>query len=304
MNGSNHVLVKEYYRITELKDRFNVSVEDIKYLVENSKIELVFYNEVNQYIFGGWLEGKGFVGYGSLNYSGLVKIAEQEQRKLLLNENISIKSFRLLNKKNISNVNHNYPYKSPLPNAFLYAWQPKAIKDIEWIYIPAKLFHHEKEHHFRSMGNMIKDAMSSFDTAQEVLAKTDTSVFDKAPKKGFYHEGIELQFSDSCVLHDDLVKLNIIQQELSNNSNAQSCPSKRPIDTLLISILKQFPKDKPAELWSKLQADISQATRLLDIDEIIDEVGEKELFWYDLEGEPQTLKRKSFYNLIRKLKIN
>ena len=151
------------------------------------------------------------------------------------------------------------------------------------------------------MGNIFKDAMSSFDAAQEVLAKTDTSVFDKIPKKGFYHDGIELQLSDSCVLHDDLVQLNIIQQKLPNNSNAQS---KRPIDTLLINILEQFPKDKPAELWNKLQADISKATRLLDTDEIIDEVGEKELFWYDLEGEPQPLKRKSFYNLIRKLKNN
>lgn len=303
MNGSNHVLVKEYYRITELKDRFNVTVEDIKYLVENSKIELVFYNEVNQYIFGSWQKNKGFIGYGSLNYSGLVKIEEKDQRKLI-NEKLSVKYFRLVNKKDITDVNHSYPYESPLPNAFIYAWQPKAISDINGDYVPAKLFHCEKEHHLRSMGNMLKDAMSSFDAAQEVLAKTDTSVFDKVPKKAFYHEGIELQFSDSCVLHDDLVKLNIIQQELSNNSNAQSCPSKRPIDTLLISILKQFPKDKPAELWNKLQADISQATRLLDIDEIIDEVGEKELFWYNLEGEPQTLKRKSFYNLIRKLKIN
>lgn len=100
------MLVKEYYRISELKERFNVSVEDIKYLVENSKIELVFYVETHKYIFGGWLKDKGFVGFGTLNYRGLVKVTEQEQQELVLKDIKIIKSFKLISKDDIANVTH------------------------------------------------------------------------------------------------------------------------------------------------------------------------------------------------------
>ena len=296
------MLVKEYYRISELKDRFDVSVEDIKYLVENSKIELVFYIESHQYIYGGWLKDKGFVGYGSLNYCGLVKISEQEQHDLVLKDNIKLRCFRLIDRKNISNVNHDYPYETSPPHAFIYAWQPKSIKSIEWDYIPAKLFHNEQEHHLRTVGNMFKDAVAIFDVAPKSPPKEN--LMDRIPKKGFYHDGIKLQFSDSCVLHKDLVALNIIKPELTVNTNQPPSKSERLIDILLTRLLDQFPDDKPAKVWEKLKADLNNEPRLFDIDEIIDEIDLDTLYWFDDKADVNKMKKKSFYNLIKKLKIN
>jgi len=67
-------------------------------------------------------------------------------------------------------------------------------------------------------------------------------------------------------------------------------------------MLVQLPNDKPSMLWAKLKEDSLEDVRVFDVDEILDEVGEKELSWFNLEGEIQPLKRKSFYNLIRNLK--
>ena len=50
--------------------------------------------------------------------------------------------------------------------------------------------------------------------------------------------------------------------------------------------------------------DITNDPRSFDTDEIIDEIGEDTLYWYNSGAELQQMKKKSFYNLIKKLKIN
>lgn len=294
------MLIKEYYRISELKERFDISVEDIKYLVETSKVELVFNIENQQYIYGGWLKDKGFVGFGIFNYRGLVKLTGQEQFELLVKSHKKFKSFKIVNKQNISNIKNGYPYETPTPNAFIYAWEPKTINNIKWDYIPAKLFHDEKEHHLRSVGKMFTNAIAMFDKAPDLKPKED--ILSRVPQKGFYHDGIQLEFSDSCILHSDLVKLGIIKPELTSHDSDLSEKVNRPIDLLLTKLIKQFPNDKPAKIWDKLIEDISLEPRLLDTDEILDEVGEDTLFWFDNQAEIKQMKKKSFYNLISKLK--
>lgn len=51
-----------------------------------------------------------------------------------------------------------------------------------------------------------------------------------------------------------------------------------------------------------LQVDLNRDERLYDIDEILDEVGSKELYWSEGEKEANRLTQQSFYNLVKELR--
>lgn len=76
----------------------------------------------------------------------------------------------------------------------------------------------------------------------------------------------------------------------------------RPIDKLLTRMLINFPHEKPSGIWRMLQKDILLSERLYDTDEILDEVGKDELYWFKETGEVESLKQKSFYNLLKNIK--
>jgi len=309
------MIEKEYYRFDELEKRFDLSFSDLQYLIENSKINLAFYLEKNKFVMGGWLKGKGFIGYASVSYKGLVRITLDEQLLLLSKKKINCKIFSLINKGNIQSHNLNYPFETPTPHNFLYDWRPKLTEDIEWDSIPAKLYPKESEHVIRSLSNMFSE---TFDKATKKEGE-ESAFMAKIPQMQFYSEGINFTLEDICILHSDIVSLGLnkpsidtsikgaknVERTNQQTDKALNNPIKsyhRPIDILLLNILEIFPQDKPATLWDKLKNDLNNEPRQFDIDETLDEVGEKELYWYDIEGEAQSLKKKSFYNLIRNLK--
>jgi hypothetical protein len=77
---------------------------------------------------------------------------------------------------------------------------------------------------------------------------------------------------------------------------------KSPIAKLVSRVLHQFPKKKSSEIWRMLQDDLDKDERLYDIDEILDEVGKKELYWSEGEKEASRLTQGSFYNLVKELR--
>jgi len=307
------MIEKEYYRVDELQSRFGMSFRDIRDFVESTKNPLAFYIKQNKFIIGGWKANKGLAGFGVASYRGLVNIPANEQLKIIGNEKLTVKTFSLLNKEMISAHDIEYPFESTLPNSFLYSWEPRPLSEISWESIPAKLFPKEQEDSRRAFGKGLKDIFSAITGEEMVVDEKLSKTIGKIPQKEFYSAGIELSISDICVLHTDLVRLGVCDPSLSSslqkvkqlevNRPSDDFPSiNRPIDILLVSMLKMFPQDKPADTWSRLKNDAGKDPRQFDIDEILDEVGEKELYWFDIEGEQQSLKKKSFYNLIGKLK--
>jgi len=315
------MIEKEYYRFDELEKRFNLTFSDLQYLVENSKIDLVFHIEQNKFIIGGWIQDKGFVGYSSSSYRGLVKITHNEQLELIAKNKINSKYFSLLNKESINNHNFDYPFETPTPHDFLFAWKPKVISEIKWDAIPAKLFPEEREHILRSIRDMFHETFDDLEIKTSTKPKSNSDFMAKIPQVQFYTGGINFTLNDICLLHSDLVKLGVCKSTettvIEDTKQAESSllqtdnPPKnriksnhRLIDVLLLNMLEVFPKDKPAVTWDRLKNDLKNEPRQFDTDEILDEVGEKELYWYDIDAGLQSLKRKSFYNLINKLKIN
>ena len=210
------MIEKEYYRFDELKHRFSMSTSDVRYIVESLKVELVFYLERNKFIIGGWIKDKGFSGFCSVSYRGLAKISQDEQLKIVADKKVIVKNFRLLNKEMISAPNIEYPFESELPNQFLHSWEPRPLNKISWRTVPAKLFPKEQEHSYRTLKKGLDEVVSAFTGKEQVDSEKTSALLDRLPKKEFYSAGITLSMNDICLLHSDLVLLNIIQSSDEN----------------------------------------------------------------------------------------
>jgi hypothetical protein len=56
------------------------------------------------------------------------------------------------------------------------------------------------------------------------------------------------------------------------------------------------------QIWRALKADCARIERIYDSAEILEEVSNTELVWTNSNGEPMSLKQKSFFQLLKRLK--
>lgn len=210
------MIEKKYYRYDELERRFNLSFSDLQYLVENYKIDLVFLIEQNQFIIGDVISKKGFVGQASVTCRGLIKIAHFEQMELITKRKIKCTYFRLFDNKTISNFSVDYPFVTPLPHSTLYDWKPKKRNEITWSDVSAKLLPTEREPILDTMKNIFFEGIdnltenSSTEENDFTALKAYSASMKTSPKLEFFCADIKFTLNDICLLHSDLVRLNII----------------------------------------------------------------------------------------------
>lgn len=296
------MIQKEYYRFDELDKRFDLSFSDLQYLVENKKIDLAFHVEQNQFVMGGWLKNKGFIGYATIYYRGLVKVSHLDQSKLLSKNKINCKIFSLINKENIINHNLDYPFETPPPHHFLFDWKPKVISDIEWDSIPAKLFPKEKEHSFHTIRNMIFDSFNNSEVEALKQTSEEDSLMAKIPKVEFYTDGINFTLNDICILHCDLVKTGVIKQinEIQThqeteiplveiNSDSPKIPRKDDFQELLVNIVTHNPDFQAKEYWRLLEneSEEMEGFRTFDKYNLLIEVTGNYIKWQDRSAKPR-----------------
>jgi len=296
------MIEKEYYRFDELEKRFDLSFSDLQYLVENSKIDLAFHIEQNQFVMGGWLKGKGFIGYATIFYRGLVKVSHSEQQSLLSKNKVNCKTFSLINKENIINHNLDYPFETQTPHSFLFDWRPKVISDIEWDYIPAKLFPKEREHSIRSIRNMFYKSFDTLEKKAPEQADKESDFMAKIPKVEFYSDGINFTLNDICILHSDLVKVDVIKQVKAIQVHQETEPqlvevnSEPPTKTrkddfheLVEIIVKHKPDSTAKEYWRLLESESEEMEGFRELDKysLLIEVTGNHIKWQDRSGKPR-----------------
>jgi hypothetical protein len=308
------MIEKEYYRIDELEKRFDLTLSDLRYLVESSRIELTFYLDNSKLIFGGWLKDKGFVGFSAANYYGLVKVAKQDQLEIFSKNKSVVKYVRVLDKGGFSGVIQEYPFESELPNSFLYAWQPKTLSSIEWGEIPAKLFPEEQEHGVRTLGKAINQFVQAA-TGQEIESTEESlKALEALPKKSFYVEGIELGLPDICLLHSDLINIGVAKSSATVGATVLELPTKEQsnslkrsddLNDLLIRIVKAKPELTAKEYWRLLEGEVEEfeGYRLLDKYNILSDIDGNMIKWQDRAGKPRKpLSFLAFTNRIAKVR--
>lgn len=308
------MIEKEYYRIDELEKRFDLTLSDLRYLVESSKIELSFYLGNTKLIFGGWLKEKGFVGFGAANYHGLVKATKQTQLEVLSKNKSTVRYIRALDKGGFSNVIQEYPFESELPNSFLYAWQSKTLSLIKWDEIPAKLFPDEQEHGFRTLGKALNQ-IAQVTTGKEIESTEESmKALEAIPKKSFYVEGVELGLADVCLLHSDLVKVGVVKSSVTVESTELVSPTEEEskslkrtddLNELLIRVVEAKPELTAKEYWRVLESEVEELEgfRLLDKYNILSEIDGNMIKWQDRKGKPRKpLSFLAFTNRVAKVR--
>ena len=289
------MIEKEYYRFDELEKRFELSLSDLRYLVESSQIELAFYLEQNSLLFGGWLKEKGFIGFGMASYRGLIKISKQEQHELLSTSKTTIKYIRILNRGGISNLDKEYPFESDLPNSFLHAWQPRALSDITWSEIPAKFFPIEQEHGFRTLGKALNQIVQATTGKEQEATEQSMKALEAIPKKSFYVKGVQLSHADICLLHSDLVKIGVVKSSAAGETSKLPKPVKGEISTskriddlseLLVRVVDKHPEYTAKQYWRALERESEEVEgfRLIDKYNILTEVEGNQIRWQDRAG--------------------
>ena len=290
------MISKDYYRLNELQRNFGIFKEDLDYLIAETNIKFCLYCKTSDLILGIWQEGK-FIGFGACSYSGLLSLYPKDQTEIFEKKSVRISFANVVQKEKVKNFSNKYPFDVETPNPIIHDWHPFELSKVKREHIPCIFRPQEWQKMQQNINALLNNLKIDI---KELRINSSESEEDKLCSAS------ELfRLKDVCITRKQLEKSLILLGKINTTQPKHSISnnnSKRQIDQLLIRLMENSPDAKPAELWSELEEDCNRELRLFDTDEILDEVGKKELFWFDLDGDVLPLKRRSFYNLIKKLK--
>jgi hypothetical protein len=288
--------LKKYYKLTELDKAFGISVDDAHYLNSETDVSFCVFCSTSDVILGGYRKGK-FVGLGCASYSGLVSLEKAQQTKLFENKEVSLKGSVILQKDKVSGYTPAYPFTVKVPNPIITEWLSAPFAEIPFLQLPYIFKPEQRE-------NMLKQAIKIFNG----LGGENIDSLSKLPEKldprkpvvdELFSSSKIFKFDDLCITSNELEKA---KSYLFKTPEQDTTSKLRPIDILLTNMIAQFPVLKPSQIWEKLKSDLANDPRAFDTDEIIDELGDDALYWFDHNAEIQQMKKKSFYNLVSRLK--
>jgi hypothetical protein len=304
------MIFKDYYRFEELESKFDITVNDVLYLVEQNKIRLAFYRQAVNYLIGGWLND-GFIGYGVVNYEGMVTVQRDVGVKIFAKGKVDTMNFQLCERDNINYLTGKYPFSIPLPNDFLCKWSTKSLADIKWERIPARIYPSEGV----SGMWMIADTIKTFAALKSQGEKTEENNElverhnGKYPKNVLRGTSVTLNITDACVLRSDLEALgaisidksvphhNVLQNSLPSSAllvDVAQAPRRRTefdndFDELLSEILQANKGIKQKEIMRILteEARSEEDTRKYDTRNILLDEVEGKIVWQDFGSTKQ-----------------
>lgn len=296
--------MKAYYRLSELNETCGLSDADIQYLNTDTEVSFCLYCKSTYVLIGGWVKGK-FSCFGKAKYAGLISMTQNQQIELFENSKIYVGSSTILQQNKIAHYSTVYPFTVEMPNTVIEKWLATPFDKIPFEYMPFYFYPQERTSMLKEFENMCKGIASSRDTSTPYEPP-------KPIKKELFHHSQSFKLDDACITSDELKKANsYFSRNIMSNLEEDDEPKQlvnstqknsRPIDLLLQTMLKQYPDAQANQVWNKLGEDILNEPRLFDTDEIIDEIGNDILYWFDSRSELKQMKKKSFYNLIRELK--
>ena len=118
------MIEKEYYRLEELKKRFHLTENDVRYLVEKKLVKACFSIRKTKFVVDGW-DGDSRIGYAHINYQGLIALPDAEVDSLIANGKITPLNYLLSLGGAIQLVETDYPLGMARPKTFEEAWKPK-----------------------------------------------------------------------------------------------------------------------------------------------------------------------------------
>ena len=282
----------QYFRLSSAAQMLGTSEDIILDYAEQGSIVLsAMCRDTWGVISQGYRNGTAtalFIGYGNLNKTDVITIASKGKADI---------SVLGMTQHCVQGINHKYPFKVPVPNNLFDVWQmpiPDPEKKMKFYFHIKPYERTSDETLISAFENIFKPSPDENKYGLDVLRKNQDvyAGTKKITKDELRISSLEIEKLRSYLFPKEIIHQGIVEEP------------KRPMAKLLTRVLQQFPNEKSSNIWRMLQEDLNRDERLYDIDEILDEVGSKELYWSEGEKEANRLTQQSFYNLVKELREN
>ncbi len=282
----------EYLRIGAAARLLHISEDELWELAERGKI--AFSIEVSP--INGVVCDKNLVGLAVGELSGYIELPNSVLPAFYVNKKLHLAKISLKNLQNIQITTRVNPFQTPFPNQFLTAWSNVCFEDNEstgltfWFGLREA---NDAGDFFSAVGAILDKSIEQ----QNEIGRMN--IFS-----GFLDSSKKLRSEPTTIIPEQ-IRLSASQVYLykSLQKDSEICNDvSRNLDKLILSIVDKFPEYKPREIWRLLMSDSKRNIRLYDTDEIIEEISFSELVWTDNLDKSTTIKLKSFYQLLSRLK--
>ncbi|MDP4530387.1 hypothetical protein Q3O59_15255 [Alkalimonas delamerensis] len=270
---------KEYYRLDDLKHRFDLTESDIRYLLEEGQIPLIF--KVKPLLFiVGYFRKWDFVGRCSVSYEGLTRIPDTHIQPILSGKEVRPERFILLQRKRLRLKSTDYDIEEKWPNDYLQGWQPKSLNEMDDEVFHAKLYPRVQTNPLWQLKKATATALNFIDKSRsgEASAHTD-EIWGDVPESVLAPDWLAFKLADLCVQHETLLQLGIVSSSsLSSEIHQNQTEPKRTKLELISPVFKyknQFEELLARVITAHPELSAKNVCRILDYESLQEEDSRK-----------------------------
>lgn len=291
------MLKKSYYKLTEIEKKFDLTFEDIQFLVESNRLQLAVFVSNTSYLIGFYDNGK-YTGIGTVDYEGLIGLTREVSLKVLKGQTTKTSHFSLLEPDKCNNWNGEYRFEKPWPNESIDKWVARNPNTLKWKYIPARTLPattiNSQKKFLESLGQLSQAASPNDQSLRKHLSQ-----IEEMPTKQLIHTPIQVMLKDICIQHSSIA--DVIQ-----TVNMRDPTTKVGFPNLFHQLVKDSIESNPelsaANLWRYIVEQHNQDNDDFDRNSIIREASDRAVIWEDSNGKEREMKKRSFYQVYNKLK--
>lgn len=318
---------KVYYRLGELEFHHRITRDELRYHVEQNSLKLSFLFKEKQFIIG--IANRAafeFIGHGKL--SGVFSASNEHSAVLFTKTKIKTKTLEI-RKLNSGTYSHNYPFAIKAPNSEISKCSPQKLEDLKDKTYLVKNYP-RLQPSSAAVGVAFFDMLKSFGDGNDEIENPFSKKLEQGNAQELYCDEFTLNFSDACILHDDLVALNLIglnkpykphserfkvekvepkvkpnrlNEEKLTDYYARGSKTKRIVSNLI----GYAPNKSASELWLILRKAVNDdaLTDLIDPESDILEVTRDKILWNvpdEAHSSQKQVIRRTFNNVVTELK--
>lgn len=318
---------KSYFRLNELQYHYDITVDELRYFVEQKKLLCSFLLPSSKLVFGS-TNKLGFTACGFGEFKGLISVSNSASLELFQKERTRPRLV-IIRDGEFSHYSTEYPYSVSVPNSVIQDWQPSSLSKAKPNILLAKMRPYEASSGTALLSE-VTEVLKSFSQAdKEVDNPWAQRLNDKNIKK-LYSEGFTFNLADTCFYIKDLKSLGLLKSDrdvamvrknqkhlersglpdssVSASNEISSYYNRGSKTNRIVSNLVDYaPTSKSSELWTLLRRSLNDDELLdqLDPDREILDMTPNEIIWNVPEEAPshqKQIKRSTFNNVLAKIK--
>ncbi len=305
-----HDLDGPWITLREARSKTRLVNNEILFSIHTGHIVPVVYAQ-NRPFLAVSRHNNSLVGHASFWYSGPIQVGHSVIHEIITQDQsiVGQRAVHLLLPNNIFDWNTRCPFKGQAPNGILHHWEPR--KKAEHLQANAQVIHLPQEYddYEWAESSLVEHVPVNYDEdeffehhAKDYLIRSPAAPYVYGTD---YHSVYEQQ--DFRLPVSALPLLTTPKQH-----DKPPCKYTPPyqsekqrtndLHSVITNLLQHYPQAKSGFLWNTLRRDSQQAKRQFDRDECITQMDNTVIYWANHQGTPHTLKKRSFQNIVSKLR--